>query len=54
MTSGMDVPETLSEAKVDDDFAPFERVDVGRRGARRAGPSAASADRTTTAARSQA
>jgi cyclophilin family peptidyl-prolyl cis-trans isomerase len=29
VTSGMDVLEKLSEAKVDDDFAPFERVYVG-------------------------
>ena len=33
VTSGMDVLETLSEAKVDDDFAPFERVHVGTCGA---------------------
>ena len=35
VTSGMDVLETLSEAKVDDDFAPFERVHVGTCGALR-------------------
>jgi len=29
VTSGMDVLEKLSETKVDDDFAPFERVYVG-------------------------